>query len=64
MLEAIKCNKRHSGYEWVTALAQIIRTNANPQDGGTKQRQPAWKQFDDTHHWDTAAEEWVPNLDH
>lgn len=41
MLEAIKCNKRHSGYEWVTALAQIIRTNANPQDGGTKQRQPA-----------------------
>jgi len=22
---------------------------------------PSWKQFDDTHHWDSAAEEWIPN---
>jgi hypothetical protein len=26
-----------------------------------KARQAHWKQFDDTHHWDASADEWVRN---
>jgi hypothetical protein len=33
------------------------------QKGESKPRRPLWKHFDDTHHWDETAEEWVPNDD-
>jgi hypothetical protein len=33
------------------------------QRGESKPRPPLWKRFDDTHHWDSAAEDWVPNDD-
>ncbi|SDK16571.1 Methyltransferase domain-containing protein [Bradyrhizobium sp. Rc2d] len=26
-------------------------------------KRPPWRHFDDTHHWDSTAEEWVPNDD-
>jgi hypothetical protein len=29
--------------------------------GESKPQRALWKQFDDTHHWDSTAEEWVPN---
>jgi hypothetical protein len=33
------------------------------QKGEGKPKRPLWKRFDDTHHWDSTAEEWVPNDD-
>lgn len=29
--------------------------------GESKPQRALWKQFDDTHHWDSHAEEWVRN---
>ena len=26
-----------------------------------KTQRAHWKQFDDTHHWDASADDWVPN---
>ncbi|SFQ33147.1 hypothetical protein SAMN05216330_12723 [Bradyrhizobium sp. Ghvi] len=64
MLAVIKWNSRHSAREWVMmAVALVVRTQAKPQNGERKPMQPLWKHFDDTHHWDSTAEEWVPNPD-
>ena len=67
MFAAIKWNSRYSAREWVMmAGALVVRlraSNANRQDDETKRRRPPWKHFDDTHHWDVDAEEWVPNRD-
>jgi len=67
MFAAIKWNSRYSAREWVMmAGALIVRpraSNAGQQNGETEPRRPLWKQFDDTHHWDGTAEEWVPNRD-
>ena len=67
MFAAIKWNSRHSAREWVmmtVASVGQLRQHAIQQSGKRKQRQPFWKRFDDTHHWDSTAEEWVPNRDH
>jgi len=66
MLAAIRWNSRYSAREWVMkagALVVQLRANANQQKAESKQGQPLWKHFDDTHHWDATAEEWVPNHD-
>jgi hypothetical protein len=67
MFAAIKWNSRYSAREWVMmARALVVRlrtSNASRQDDETKPRRPPWKHFDDTHHWDATAEEWVPNRD-
>jgi hypothetical protein len=31
------------------------------QRGEIRARQAHWKHFDDTHHWDASADEWVRN---
>ncbi|MGX1166314.1 hypothetical protein AB7M16_002580 [Bradyrhizobium sp. USDA 372] len=63
MLSAIKWNSRTR--EWVMlAMTLVVGVQANRQEDERKQRQPLWKHFDDTHHWDETAEEWVPNQDH
>ena len=31
------------------------------KSGEYKSKRAIWKQFDDTHHWDPIAEEWVRN---
>jgi hypothetical protein len=38
---------------WLVVTAQMARGESKPK--------PPWKQFDDTHHWDSTAEEWIPN---
>jgi hypothetical protein len=43
------------GQWFVVATAQMGRV------GGESRPKPPWKQFDDTHHWDSIAEEWIPN---
>ncbi|MBB4262592.1 hypothetical protein GGD66_003817 [Bradyrhizobium sp. CIR48] len=67
MLAAIKWNSRYNAREWVmkagALVVQLRAPNANRQSGESKSRRPLWKQFDDTHHWDSTAEEWVPNPD-
>jgi hypothetical protein len=41
------------GHWLVVTTAQMGRGERNPE--------PPWKHFDDTHHWDSTAEEWIPN---
>ncbi|MBR1272925.1 hypothetical protein JQ629_36200 [Bradyrhizobium sp. AUGA SZCCT0222] len=66
MLETFKWNSRYNARGWVTmagALVVLRALNALRQKGESKRRPPLWKHFDDTHHWDSSAEEWVPNDD-
>jgi hypothetical protein len=67
MLATIKWNSRHSAREWVmmvrTLVVQLGTRNALQPKGESKPGRPLWKHFDDTHHWDSNAEEWVPNED-
>jgi hypothetical protein len=67
MLATIKWNSRYSAREWMVMAAalvvQLSKMNALRQKGESKPRRPLWKDFDDTHHWDSTAEEWVPNDD-
>ena len=65
MLAAVKWNSRYSAREWVmmagVLVVQLRALNANRQKGQSKPKRPLWKHFDDTHHWDSTAEEWVPD---
>jgi hypothetical protein len=67
MLATIKWNSRYSARERVVMavalVVQLSTLNALQQKGENKPRRPLWKHFDDTHHWDSSAEEWVPNDD-
>lgn len=65
MLETTR-NSRYNARGWVTmagALVVLRALTALRQRGESKPRLPLWKHFDDTHHWDSSAEEWVPNDD-
>lgn len=64
MLKAI--NDRNPGHNardrMVMLLDSVFPTsNASQRERGEGRPKPLWKQFDDTHHWDPTAEEWVPN---
>ena len=67
MFATIKWNSRYGAREWVimagTLVGQLSALNTKRQKGGRKPRQPIWRHFDDTHHWDSTAEEWVTNHD-
>jgi hypothetical protein len=67
MIAMIKWNSRYNAREWLmmagTLLVQLGALNALRRRGESRPRQPLWKHFDDTHHWDSTAEEWVPNND-
>ena len=67
MLAAIKWNYRCNAREWVTMagalVVQLSVLKAKRQKGESTPLRPFWKDFDDTHHWDSTAEEWVPNHD-
>jgi hypothetical protein len=67
MLATIKWNSRYSVREWVmmagTLVVQLSALKALRQKGESKPNPPSWKRFDDTHHWDSIAEEWVPDDD-
>ena len=58
---------KYNAREWVmtarTFVVQLCTPNALQQKGESKPGRPVWKHFDDTHHWDESAEEWVPNKD-
>jgi hypothetical protein len=67
MFATIKSNSRYNAREWMmmagALVVQLSALNALRQKGEGKPRRPLWKHFDDTHHWDSTAEEWVPNDD-
>ena len=66
MLATIKWNSRYNAREWVMTagalVVQLSALNAKRQKGESKPRRPLWQHFDDTHCWDSTAEEWVPNM--
>lgn len=58
-------NKRNSDYsarEWTIRFGTLI-IQLRKKPGERKPERPHWRQFDETHHWDSIAEEWVPNDD-
>jgi hypothetical protein len=65
MLATIKWNSRYSTRDWMmkagTLLVQLSALNALRHNAESKPKQPLWKHFDDTHHWDSTAEDWIPN---
>jgi hypothetical protein len=65
MLAAIKWNSRYNAREWVTTAGALIVRICAPKalPGESRPKPPLWRHFDDTHHWDSIAEEWVPNKD-
>jgi hypothetical protein len=67
MIAMIKWNSRYNAREWVMmAGALVVRLsalNAMRRRRESKPTPPLWKRFDDTHHWDSSAEDWVPNDD-
>jgi hypothetical protein len=67
MLATIKWNSRYNAREWMTMagalVGQLSVLNTLRRKSESKPGRPLWKHFDDTHHWDATAEEWVPNDD-
>ncbi|MGY8661493.1 hypothetical protein Q3C01_03890 [Bradyrhizobium sp. UFLA05-109] len=55
-------NLEQSTRGWTTRLgALIFQLRKMPTE--FEPQRPPWRHFDDTHHWDSTAEEWVPNHD-
>ena len=62
MLATFKWHSRYNAREWVMmAGALVVQLSVLREKGERKPGRPLWKHFDDTHHWDSIAEEWVPN---
>jgi hypothetical protein len=65
MLTAINNrNPEHNARDWtVTFLCRVgfPTSNVLQRKRGESKPKPLWKPFDDTHHWDSTAEEWVPH---
>jgi hypothetical protein len=45
-----------AGFIGIPAVNRLLKPRSEIQA-----RQAHWKQFDDTHHWDASADEWVRN---
>jgi hypothetical protein len=57
-------NPEHNPRDWIMTLLGRVGFPPSTVSGierGESKPKPPWKQFDDTHHWDATAEEWVPN---
>jgi len=65
MLATIKWHSRYSARAWLmmagTFVVRLSALNAKRQKGETEPGRPPWKRFDDTHQWNSTAEEWVPD---
>lgn len=65
MLKAIdNRNPEHRARDWMVTLLGSVgfpSPTAWRTERGEGEPKPPWKQFDDTHHWDSAAEEWISN---
>ena len=57
-------NPDHYTRDWMMTLlgsVGLLSSTVLRMERGETKSKPPWKQFDDTHHWDTTAEEWIPN---
>jgi hypothetical protein len=45
-----------TGFTGIAALNKWFK-----KGGDSKARRAHWQQFDDTHHWDASADDWVRN---
>jgi hypothetical protein len=45
-----------TGFTGIAALNKWFRKGSD-----SKARRAHWQQFDDTHHWDASADDWVRN---
>jgi hypothetical protein len=65
MLKAINNrNPDHGARDWMATLLDRVGFSSSMvlrRESGESKPKPSWKQFDDTHHWDSAADEWIPN---
>ncbi len=55
---------KHDAHDWILTLWARVGFALSRVSGSERSEiklKPLWKQFDDTHHWDPAAEEWIPN---
>lgn len=62
-----KRNPEYNARDWPGTVGTIlipltaILNALRKRRGESKPQRALWKQFDDTHHWDLTAEEWVRN---
>ena len=65
MLTAINNRSpEHKARDWMVSLLGRVdfpTSNVLRRKRGESEPKPLWKQFDDTHRWDSTAEEWIPN---
>jgi hypothetical protein len=65
MLKAINNrNPEHNARDWMMILLGCVGFPSSivlRMERDESKPKPPWKQFDDTHHWDSTAEEWIPN---
>ena len=65
MLKAINNrNPEYSARDWMMTLLDRVGLPSSTmlrRERGESEPKPPWKQFDDTHYWDSTAEEWIPN---
>ena len=65
MLKAINNrNPEPNARDWMMTLLGCIgfpSSIVSRRERSESRLKPPWKQFDDTHHWDSTAEEWIPN---
>jgi hypothetical protein len=57
-------NLENSARDWIMTLLDCVgfpTSNVLRRKRGESQPKPPRQQFDDMHHWDLTAEEWVPN---
>ena len=61
MLKAIgNPNPEHNPRDWMMTLLGCVGSPSSIvllRERGESKPKPPWKQFDDTHHWDSIAEE-------
>lgn len=61
MPTTIERNSEYNPREWLMMVGALMLHGFRKSDSEPK---PAlWKQFDDTHRWDSTAEEWVRRED-
>jgi len=61
----LRIKRNSDAREWMMMLGTLVvrlsAPNGLPRKYESQPKRPLWKHFDDTHHWDSDAEEWIPN---
>ena len=61
MQSAISIQSFEHAREWmISLLGRPHLSSVFMKTRDESKLKPSWKQFDDTHRWDSTAEEWIP----